>query len=597
MDTWDTPPTQDERAKAGIWDTPPTQEEGAKAGAFQVVKQTEAKLRDLQGARYQHDPPGLAGRAVKAIGETTADAITGATGIASFLDPALAAGGAVLSYTQPTDGTFSERWDREMRGLEGERSLARNRSPVANMAGSLAPMLLAGPAGAAPGATAPAASVASQAATMGRGVLGATALSAANAAGETAHLDPAASTAAVQDAVTSPVNLLPAALPLAARGLQGVSSALKGQIPRLIPRGWRLQVSPDAAALESQGVPLTTGQMSPGSPIAALEGATADKAWGLGPERHASEAAWRDVALKPALPPGMSKVPRGSFPDKMAAIYEGFDAAYSKVKGEQVYPAIHGKGLPLQSSANRPGAFELAVNDADVLAVKEERRIAKRFLDNQLTKLLGGEQRPRVLTPVDAGDLMNIRSKIRQASRKSKSGNKWELASLLDNAEQAVTDSIESQLSPELADHLRTTDEKYAVYKAIENAAYNTGGEGNFTPDRLATEARNSAGKAWTRGAGGSIRDLALQGKEVFTQDPATGWQGAVASQLPFLQHTAGIVPRIANNPTVKALLFGRTPAVAPPGPLGTMPVSQATALANALRQQTQQQENPDDFR
>lgn len=540
--------------------------------------------RDLAPTEAE-EPPGLLKRGAKAAGGMLKSAAVGAQSVLSLFDPVEALGrtglrsvaGGHLGIPEPM-GNAAATWGQEMRNIRAGREQAFKDNPGSYVAGGIAPALIAPETagGALPfSRLAPAARGAGNALLRaGSAAADSSILNGLSAFGSHADEHPLQAAAA---ASTSPANLLAGAVPAAIEAAPVAKNLLRA-LPKVTP-------TPEAAALLSKGVPLTTGQMAPESMLGRLEEASSKSALtGMEPQRRAAEGEWRNQTINQAAAPGAMPPSTGSTQERLADIYKGFEPAYDKIKGEPVYPAIHGAGTPLQSSSTTPGAFDLAVNDPKVTATPDTRAAAKTFLDDQLGILPGGAQRPNMVQPVDASDLLTIRSNIRKEIRSSKAGGEDKLARLLGNAEQAITDTIGSQLSPESAQHLADTDRQYAKYMTMEDAAGRAGPESEFTPKQLAAAVKKSAGKrATVQGNAGELQDAAQQADAVFGQRiPQNGMRGVVADVVP--TRIAGPISRVANFPSVQAAMLRRPIPGAQAMPRD--PTGLPLLISNALRRQ-----------
>jgi len=537
----------------------------------------------------QPEREGLASKAARYLGETGRGLVSGASRIATVADPAVAIVGAAGSYLVPHtgSGSFGQRWSQEMQGLRRAREEAQAESPIAHNLGTVAPLALMPQALAAiPSTSASLGAAAPLATRMAAGTLDASLFNAASAAGEQADQDPSG---AALRAGASPVNMIGAALPLAGRALPQAGAALKAAVLKRVPQ---VTPSPAAAALRRLGVEgMTLGQQAPTSAIGHIEEAAANRLGGMAPERAAATSSWREAVLKKALPPGMKDLPPGTMQERLAALNEGFEPAYAIIKAEPVLPAIHaeGKGIPLQGSKGAPGAFDQAIMDQAVTATAAERKIAKSFLDNELSILPGGKQRPGMIKPVTAGDLLTMRSNIRAEAQSNRLAGDHKIARLLENGEEAITDALNSQLRPEAQAALKATDRQYAQFKTVQDAAARAGLEGEFTPYQLGAEIKGAAGKpAFARGAGGDLRTLAQGGQEVFaTRVPKTGYAGALMDQIPGMKYApGGIGTRLLNTQSIRSAMLGGGGGAQNRTPMRDMPVKPGSiqGLIAALR-------------
>ncbi len=307
-----------------------------------------------------------------------------------------------------------------------------------------------------------------------------------------------------------------------------------------------VQDSPAAAYLRAQGVDaLTVGQMNPRGRLNQLEEASTSVS-GVGPgirdQRDAARQQWQQVVMDRGVPPGLNRAQQGALPEQLDEMYQGFGAAYAPARGVQMAPRT-AAGEPLRGLPDRPGAFERIVADPDVLATGEQREIAQNFLDNQLTLL------PEVVGPVQSDVLLTMRHNIRTQARAARKAQDPRVAEMLENAADAVTDTIEHQLPEDAHAALRDADAAYRRYKVVEDAV----GRSNDNPDGFSPYQLSQAVKAGTergtfaRGAGGDLRDLARAGREIFDVRVkptgerllAAGPAGFVTAPLIFAANTA----------------------------------------------------------
>lgn len=278
------------------------------------------------------------------VGETAADAATSFSDLASgALDPVMSAAGAAGSYLVPTpenQGSFLDRFKNEMEGRRRARAEAHERSPIASTVASVAPVALAPELAAkipAPfSAAAPTEAGALPFLARGAaGVADAALLSGATAAGT--NLDrPGVALEKTGEALSSPANLVGAvpavgleAAKVADPAKQAVAWLARKTLPQITP-------TPASARLLREGVPLTSGQLDPGSTLGTLEEATALVPKGMGPEREAARVAYRNMVLGKAAAPGEAPPTSGGLHERFAQLEEGFDRAYAPLKARPV---------------------------------------------------------------------------------------------------------------------------------------------------------------------------------------------------------------------------------------------------------------------
>jgi hypothetical protein len=316
----------------------------------------------------------------------------------------------------------------------------------------------------------------------------------------------------------------------------------------------------EAAFLRGEGVPLTVGQLNPRSAVGQIEEASTSLR-GVGAaiqgQREAAKKGWQQLVMREAHPPGMPQVPPEWKPsDALSAIYEGFKPSYEGVGNELIYPAIHdgAKGVPLQSMGKQAGALELAALDPSVLATDQTRQAVHGFLQHQLTIL---PERAGAVGRVGVGDLLQVRSNIRDAIRSSVQRQDFSAAQLLSNGEEAITKAVESQASPGIVDALRQTDSKYRAYKVVEDAiARAADSPSGFSPSQLTQSIKASMGKGqFARGAGGRLRELEQAGKTVFeSTSPPTG--ARLLTVGPLGEYVTGPMSFLANRAPQEAAPF-----------------------------------------
>lgn len=356
----------------------------------------------------------------------------------------------------------------------------------------------------------------------------------------------------------------------------------------------RFEQTAASKRLEALGVTgQTVGHMSPRSAFGTLEEAASHQIGGEGLTAARSQAvdSWRDVGLRHVVAPGAEAPKGGSVHAQMADIYSGFNEAYGKVKGVDVYPAIHadGQGIPLQGTKNTPGAFDSIVENFPT--GDAERLHAKRILDNELSRLPGKTQRPSMVEPVDVSVLQKMRENIRRASRKlARQDGKGEVAEILDLADDALGESIASQ-APDLAEHLRATDAQYRQFKIMEDAVHRARSNGEFTPHDLEAAVFKATDKGgYTRGAADEgLGELARLGIDVL--NPKIPVNGALPHALGAkgLRWVAPTAAHLMNTPRGRAFLLNRAlaaeaeagaPAVAPaPEAVSRLPLGVAGLL------------------
>lgn len=291
------------------------------------------------------------------------------------------------------------------------------------------------------------------------------------------------------------------ALPALGRGVSTVTKGLKR--------------TPEAQRLLDIGIELTPGQMNPTGLFNHAEEAMQSAPLVGSAIRNARENAQdqfqRAVIERGSFNP-LSK--KGDLNDALGEAYESFEPMYAQAKGHAI---------------NAPSDVDItrAVMDPQIFADDAAREKVSRFVQNQLTAL-------KTATP-DSGDLLKIRSNVRQAARgAAKDPTKAAEVQLLNQVDMTLTQSIHSQLPLEARKALNSADQRYGLHKITESAVAKARDRpGGFTPTMLSQAVKESVGKgAYARGDG-RLRDLAKAGAAAFdVKSPPTGARLGVLGAL-----------------------------------------------------------------
>jgi hypothetical protein len=319
--------------------------------------------------------------------------------------------------------------------------------------------------------------------------------------------------------------------------LQGaaIGGAAGAAIPAIGGAAWCALVrgvNPTKAAryLLNRGVDLTPGQMNPSGSLNMLEEAAGSLPF-VGPSvkgaRDASRTQWQEAAREVGLPPTMTgQAGKDAARAGLDPMYTGYETAYDVAKGFPTYPRqmrTAGGDVHLADRPAGPGSFTRAAQAPSVMAGNDARTAASAWLQDALTAL-----KPNKQGLVDSGDLLKLRSNIRTQMRAAMQGPQPDHASagILREAEQRVTEVLESQLPADALAKLRAADAQYAQYKILEDATRRAGDQvGGMTPAHLSAAVRTATPVGpYARGAGGPLRQLAKAGREVLDQrSPPTG--------------------------------------------------------------------------
>lgn len=273
------------------------------------------------------------------------------------------------------------------------------------------------------------------------------------------------------------------------------------------------------------------------------------------------------VAPPPALP---TKLPRARDPltgrwlkgghqpqqEAVAGVAPALDPTSAQASAPT--PATPAAAAPPPSPKRLPkpkGVFDEVVEDPSVLATGEDRRVVRKFLENELTLIAKQAEQGKV--PSEA--LLKLRSDIRAKASQELKAENYPKAQMLENAERRVTEVLERSLPKEATAALRTTDPQYAKHKVVEKAVASSGDQpGGFTPAQLSGAIRGDMDRGtYARGGGGELRRLARAGREVL--DARVPMTGARLMATGPLQWPAAAFSYGANLPKMQKVLLGET--------------------------------------
>jgi len=323
----------------------------------------------------------------------------------------------------------------------------------------------------------------------------------------------------------------------------GVNAVANSRPVQALARGL---LTPSAAAqyLRSKHVGnLTVGQMAPESFLAQMEEAGTSSA-GIGPaikaQRDAGARSFQQAVLREATPPGMTEPIGDTLGEQVESIFGGFKPAYDVARGHPIPP-------------NAVQAALSSIDDPSIYASDATRQQVADFIRDQMTAM-----RMRADGSVDSGDVMNLRSFLRQEVRNLPDDARQDRA-LFSAAIDSLTNALDSNLPPDAATALRAADQQYAKAKIVADAV----GRGKDQVDGFTTKqftnavASNTPTRTYQQGGGGELRRLAQAGeKTIGAKIPITGARLLAAGPVPYV---TGPMSYAANLPGPKAFLLGQT--------------------------------------
>jgi hypothetical protein len=284
---------------------------------------------------------------------------------------------------------------------------------------------------------------------------------------------------AVQGAATAPPGsrLEGAALGTALSPVIPLAGSVGGSVVRGLTR------TPEAQALLDRGVQLTPGQMNPeGAVVNRVEQAFTSLPLVGGMIANARNRAPQQFArsfLEDATAPGQTlTTAKTDFNGLIADAKSGFDRAYDQTLRSgapsgrfSVQPGIAQGGAPGYSVTQPLSDVFQQIADTPRLGLTASQRQAMgEQLQGKLAETLAVAKQAGGLT---ADDLQALRSDLRDAARDVSPTDNASRAqkAFWQDAQQSVTQALESQLPPDTAQALRAIDAQYSKFAVVRRAA------------------------------------------------------------------------------------------------------------------------------
>lgn len=310
--------------------------------------------------------------------------------------------------------------------------------------------------------------------------------------------------------------------------------------------------TPEAEMLMGKGVEMTPGQANPKGMYAQFEEATQSAPFvggAIKAAREHGEESFVKASIREAAPPG-AKIADAPPAQMLDQAYKAFEPLYAKAKGFQL-KLTNKSGVGVKESLGRD--LEKAVSQkGPTTAVKDE---VRSFVENEFSREMK-----------TTGDLLKFRSEIRSRIRQygqQEGVAAADAAKILRQIEGATTTKLESQLSGDALDALRTADASYGKYKVFEDAMYRAKDRPQgFTPTQLSTSAREATDPgAYARGAGGVPREMAQAGQKTLEMRvPPTGARLApIALAIPTAGASIGLPAFLSGTRMGAKIALGQT--------------------------------------
>jgi hypothetical protein len=320
----------------------------------------------------------------------------------------------------------------------------------------------------------------------------------------------------------------------------------------------------------------------PGSALGQFEAVSANNPLGLGAARHEAEIAAMRVMQNQGVAPGSKKPSNPDLQGRLAELFKGFGPAYDKIRGQPIDPktlanltdaaAMPRRGVDAKTAAGVKAEVENALTVLGKQAVPDAPKPSG-ILDASGRPIPAPPAEAPIPIKATAGDLLKVRENIRENIRAARQSQDFDKLRLLEGAEDVVSRSIETNLSPELRQLLRTTDRQYARLMTAANAA--PSGQTEFTPLQYLKQVEKSAGKRlFKQGRAGDLQDLGEAARTTFANAPMTGYRGAVLSSVPFGSKIVGPLASWANSPGGRGVFMSPGGPKLPMSAAGSAPVA-----------------------
>lgn len=359
------------------------------------------------------------------------------------------------------------------------------------------------------------------------------------------------------------------------RGSGAMFGAGAGVIAPAIGAGYKafrsgVSATPEARKLMEKGVDLTPGLMNREGAWNQMEQLVSrvpvvgnvvtgqrKEAW-----KQAQTAIAQEVA-----PPGAVVQPRKDITHTVKDLQSQFGNAYDVVKGYPISPVVMGS---TGSSMSIDKLF--ADIPKRMVGGSASKNVTASFLKNELSNLKSRASQGLV----DSADVLKVRSNVRDRIRSemSKQTVDNDHVNALKKAEEVLTDVLDSQLPPDVMQHLAATDAQFGKFVIFEDAVKRSKAQPEgFTPAQFATSVSMAEPSRSRLASGGArLQDISRSAASVFTDTvPRTGEQlvsGGVPGYLlykaatshPFATGTAALATALAGYvPAARKFVTGKT--------------------------------------
>ena len=327
-------------------------------------------------------------------------------------------------------------------------------------------------------------------------------------------------------------------------------------------------VSKEARVLMNKGVDLTPGLAAPKSTVNTLEQLATKLPLGIKGKRDEAWKQTQQAILKEVSPPNVAPPAYADLQHSISDLQKKYNQEYDAILDgwDKLQPVV------LTTTGKSPQLKDVLVSGLKKYGSPDEEVQARKFLNN----ILGDLNKSKTNGYLSAKSLQDARSKLRTEAFAQKKAGKHDLANIYNEAQDGITQVLDSQLPADVMQSLKAVDTQYGKFKIVEAAqAAARDAEGGFTPAAFSRAVQQSVpSKGQYAAGGGRLRDLSSAAYRTFTPTmPQTGVQmipAAAASGLaglgatvasPFMSVPAALAAALSyTKPGMKAVLGQTAP-------------------------------------
>ena len=334
------------------------------------------------------------------------------------------------------------------------------------------------------------------------------------------------------------------------RGMNTVTNAAAGGAIPLVGKGVEriingLKRTPSADLLLNHGVDLTAGLLNPESLQNSIEDQAEHIPGGealMHPPRESARQQWQKAAIEQAAVPG-TKIKAGPLPEMLQQAQDSYGPLYDQAKGFPMKAQNINTYQPLRDAfAKFDKSGKLISGAANLAGAPDSTKLETAdWLHDRFKQMV--EQAKVSGSGLMSEHMLQMRSDVRAQARAAGFGTDPASRSerqIYKRADDAITQTLESQLPKDAMDAMKFADAHYGKYKVMEDAVASSKDQlAGLTPAKLSQAIYNAtADPAYAKnvmGNLGGLRDFAQAGHEVFQKAPLTGMRAVMAAPLAYV--------------------------------------------------------------